>query len=140
MEKIIAVIILSLAVSAVSVTITKGAIFEKIRCAIEKRSCFFGELVRCPYCTSHWLSFAVVLVYQPLLVSSGNLIADLIITAFAIVALAAMATRLIVPQATRKVTEDQSLIEENEALRQTLEQAKNKLVEQAELIKSLTDK
>jgi hypothetical protein len=53
-----------LAVSAVvmgiSYTIAKERIFEPLRHRCGGRDTFFGYLVSCPYCVSHWLAFILV--------------------------------------------------------------------------------
>ena len=76
-------------------TVTRSAIFAPMREAIEKRSEWFGELFSCQYCFSHWLSFAAVAVFRPLPVTSGNLIVDLIVSAFVLVTLTAWCCGLI---------------------------------------------
>ena len=83
-----AILILSLPAAAISLTITKSFLFEHLREWVLERSKWFGKLVTCPYCASHWVSFALVALYHPRMVQSVWLPADLIISTFAIVALA----------------------------------------------------
>lgn len=87
-KALLVVLILSLPVSAITLTITKSSLFECLREWALKRNKWLGKLVSCPYCTSHWVSFALVVLYQPRMVRSGAWPIDLIISAFAIVALA----------------------------------------------------
>lgn len=54
------ILILSLAVFAISVTITTSVMTEGLRKWIKARSGFLGKLVYCPYCCSHWVAFALV--------------------------------------------------------------------------------
>ena len=81
---------LSLAVAAISMTTSKAEIFRTARIWIDDRSEWLGELVRCPYCTSHWLAFGAVLIYEPALVNSGFHLLDLFLAAMTIVALSTM--------------------------------------------------
>ena len=50
----------ALAVFAISVTLTTSVMLEGLRKWIKARSEFFGKLVYCPYCASHWIAFALV--------------------------------------------------------------------------------
>lgn len=60
----------SMAVAVVCLTVTKATVFNKVRARIGESSEFFGELFSCPYCFSHWVSVAFVLLSpQPLLVT-----------------------------------------------------------------------
>lgn len=87
-SSVVSFLVLSMAVAAVSVTLTKSGIFEKPRSWIDAKNAFLGDLVHCPYCTSHWLSFLTVALYQPTFVSSGYVVADYAISAFAMIMLA----------------------------------------------------
>lgn len=93
---IVTVALLALAVSSVSVTMTKSSIFKSTREWIDEKSSFFGDLVHCPYCTSHWLSFAAVAVYQPRLLDSPYWVFDYAVSAFVIVTLASMSSGLVI--------------------------------------------
>ncbi len=86
---------LALAVSALSMTITKTKVTKTLRLWVKAHNAWLGELLSCPYCTSHWLAFAVVAIYQPRVVDSGLLVLDLFISAMMIVALAAVMSGLI---------------------------------------------
>jgi hypothetical protein len=41
-------------------TIAKEKIFEPLRVRLGGRDTWFGYLVSCPYCVSHWIAFALV--------------------------------------------------------------------------------
>lgn len=56
---------LSLAAGTAAFTITRTKISEPAREAIKKRSEWAGNLVSCPYCTSHWLAAAAVTLMAP---------------------------------------------------------------------------
>jgi hypothetical protein len=95
LEGLYAVVLLALMVAALSVTITKAKIFERQRDWIYDKNGWLGKLVQCPYCSSHWLSLGVVLVYQPTPGVTSVFVLDLIASVFIIVALAAPASSLI---------------------------------------------
>lgn len=96
MTNVISVVVtLALAVSALSMTLTKAKVFKGTREWIKDRSTWLGGLITCPYCTSHWFAFGAVVVYRPRIVDSGTPVLDLAVTAFAVVALAAFSSGLI---------------------------------------------
>lgn len=80
-------LVLAMAIGAVAFTVARTKVAESLRRAVKQRSEWFGTLVSCPYCLSHWLSFGAVLIYRPRLV---RLIwpLDLLVSAMAIVAVA----------------------------------------------------
>lgn len=51
----------SAACACVSLTVTRAKVTARFRSAVQARSAWFGELVSCPYCFSHWASLALVL-------------------------------------------------------------------------------
>jgi hypothetical protein len=53
----IQLIIISLAIASISWTISKSDIFNSLRIFICKHSVFWGKLLSCPYCVSHWVAF-----------------------------------------------------------------------------------
>jgi Protein of unknown function (DUF1360) len=81
------IVVLSLAVATVAMTLTKAKISQVPRDFIGSKNAWVKELVNCPYCTGHWLSFLAVIVYQPRAVHSGQPIVDVAVSAFVIVAL-----------------------------------------------------
>lgn len=81
---------LALATASISLTITKATIFEPVRDWIGDRSDFFGELFSCPYCMSHWISFGFIAYYQPRLITSQYLLADLFVSTFALITVASL--------------------------------------------------
>lgn len=83
-------IVLAFAVSAISMTLSKARIFKAIRQAINARNQWLGELVNCPYCTIHWIAFAAIALYRPVLVVSGLWILDLFVSAFVVIAVASV--------------------------------------------------
>lgn len=89
------ILILALATSAISVTVTKGAIFSGLRSWIINKSEWSGKLLSCPYCFSHWIAFALVMVYRPVLVTVWYPF-DLIISVFVVVAVSAIISGVII--------------------------------------------
>lgn len=94
-QSLTAIVALALAVSAVSVTVAKTKITMPLRKWVKGKSAWLHSLVSCPYCLSHWLSFAAVLIYRPTLVHFFAPL-DWLVSAFVIVALAAFSTGLII--------------------------------------------
>ena len=92
---LVTMLFLALAVSACSMTISKAKVFKSLRETVEERSIWLGGLLKCPYCTSHWLSVGAVVIYRPRPVDCGFLALDLAVAALAIVALAAFSSGLI---------------------------------------------
>lgn len=60
-----AFILLTLALSAATYTLTCAKIFDVPRAWVLRKSAFLGALVDCPYCASHWLAALAVAVYRP---------------------------------------------------------------------------
>lgn len=87
--------VLAMVVSGTSFTITGTEIFEPMRRFLAARSEWLGHLTACFYCTSHWVTFLLVALSRPVLVSTGFLLVDLAISAFFVVQLAAYLTGLL---------------------------------------------
>lgn len=85
-----------MAVATIAVTVTRAAISEPFRDWVGARSKFFGELVSCPYCASHWLSFMTVLLVGARPVQTSWLVLDYAVSVFAAVCIAAYFVRAIV--------------------------------------------
>jgi len=138
------VLVLSLAVSAVSVTISKAGVFSWLRKWIASRNEWLGKLISCSYCMSHWIAIAVVCVYQPVLIKPYYIL-GLIVSIFVIVAVSAMVSGVIMYLNSFRGDED-DVIEESEIqqqlsnLHQALQAAKNKIVEQQKTIEELKNK
>ena len=74
--------VLSLAAASIAYTITQTELFLPVRKIASKVGHTTGYLFHCFYCMSHWIVFAGVLIYQPVLISSGHLYIDLITSSF----------------------------------------------------------
>ena len=80
---------------AIALTLTKRTIFRWARQWIVDRSDFFGELIQCPYCTSHWLAAVSMVIWHPRFTDCGFVVADYIATGFALVAMSAIVSGMI---------------------------------------------
>lgn len=76
---------LSMAVASFSMTLTLSPVFASLRGWIDDKSSFLGDLIHCPYCTSHYVSLLVVIMFGPMVATSGFYAADVIVSAFAMV-------------------------------------------------------
>jgi hypothetical protein len=56
-------LVLSIAVSVMSLTVTKTKVFKSLRLWVKNKSEFFGELFTCPYCFSFYPSLFLVFFY-----------------------------------------------------------------------------
>ncbi|HYG91560.1 MAG TPA: hypothetical protein VD978_35515 [Azospirillum sp.] len=88
-------LVIALASSSISITITQTELFAPLRALANKVHPMAGHLLHCFYCTSHWAVIAGVVIYQPVLVSSGYLIADLIVSTFFTITITAFLSGLI---------------------------------------------
>lgn len=59
------IILLALAVASTSVTISKSNALEWLRNQVSKLGRWPEELIHCPYCLSHWIAVAGVLLMSP---------------------------------------------------------------------------
>lgn len=62
---IAAIFLLTLAVCALTLTLTKSSMFKWFRDLAWKAHPVIGKMSSCPYCTSHWVALVAVGVYQP---------------------------------------------------------------------------
>jgi hypothetical protein len=87
--------VLAMVVSGTSFTVTGMEIFEPLRRFLTGRSTWLGQLISCFYCTSHWITFGLVALCRPALVSTGLAIVDLAISAFFVIQLATFLSALL---------------------------------------------
>jgi len=128
--------ILALATAAISLTLTKAQIFAPLRGWVASRSKWFGELASCFYCMSHWIAIAFVVIYRPILVSRWFLL-DLLVSVFAIVAVSAVISSLVLRLTSAHKEEQSQESEQIRLLRSALEAAKAKILEQKQVIDRL---
>ena len=94
LEQILKLVLCAAAAASISMTLTKAKVFSPLRQAVKAKSKFLGDLFSCPYCMSHWVSFLLVLVFQPRPIQVW-LPVDLLLSAFIMVALAPLFAYLI---------------------------------------------
>ncbi|MBU9845837.1 DUF1360 domain-containing protein [Rahnella ecdela] len=75
-------LIIALAASSISMSITQADLFETMRNWIEKKNNTLGHLFKCFYCFSHWVVFAGMVIYHPLIINSNYIVADWLVSAF----------------------------------------------------------
>ena len=88
-EQTFTLLMCAAACAAISMTVTMSSLFESFREYLKRKSKLIGTLVTCPYCCSHWVAFGLVAYFQPRPVQTSILVADLFLSAFAVVALTA---------------------------------------------------
>ncbi len=132
-QSLLVVLLLSLPVAVISLTITRASVFQYLREWIRERNEWLGKLFTCPYCMSHWVSFALVACYQPRIIQWWWPL-DLVLSAFAIVALAMPVSFVVYRSFQGLIIENN---DEADLLRAALEKAREKLIEQDTTIKEL---
>jgi len=78
------VIELGVACGAISLVVAKGKIFAKPHDWLALKFPFLDEILSCTWCTSHWVSAVLVLMYRKSLCHN---IADYIVQVFVVVAI-----------------------------------------------------
>ena len=58
-------IAMGLATATASATLSRAMVFKPAREYVAKRSAWAGRLVRCTYCTSHWVAAALIINMAP---------------------------------------------------------------------------
>jgi hypothetical protein len=92
------VILIGIATGAISLFISKSALLNSFHKWLEARSLFLENMLSCPWCTSHWVGAFFLLVYQPRLIGSGNLLLtpiDWLVTLMVVVTIAAITAGII---------------------------------------------
>ena len=87
-------LIIGFVVAALSITIARGSLFFNIRVKIYRKSKFFGSLVGCTYCLSHWFAVLVILIYNPTIVQVYPVV-DFVFHVFLVVGSSALITVII---------------------------------------------
>lgn len=88
MNQLINILVIGICVGTISNTISRTNVFKPLRLAIYRRNLWFGELIRCPYCLSHWVAFAAVAFFGPQWRVTGNY-SDYVVVGFVLVFLSA---------------------------------------------------
>lgn len=89
MIEVLRIAVLALATSAISVTVTLSTLFGPFRAWVPGE--FLRELVRCPYCFSHWVAFGLLLLHRPVNYTGARFwLVSWFVEWFAVVAVAAI--------------------------------------------------
>lgn len=83
-------LVIALAASSLSLTLTQTELFAPWRRFAARIHPQIGHLASCFYCTSHWVVFAGIALYQPAIIHSGYALLDLLTTAFFTLTLATL--------------------------------------------------
>jgi hypothetical protein len=134
-QSLFTLLLLAPVVAVISTTITRSSVFHPLRKWMLEHNHWIGKLITCPYCTAHWVSFVIVALYRPRIVHSGWWPVDLLLSAFALVALA-MPIAFVVYRSFLGMPQENN--EEVELLRAALEKAKGMIVAQQKTIKGLS--
>ena len=94
-EQLWVCLVIALMSSCISITVTQQEMFRPLREWMVKKNAMAGYLFSCFYCFSHWVVFAGVAIYRPVLVHSGFWLIDLAVTAFFTIGLTAMFSGII---------------------------------------------
>jgi hypothetical protein len=81
--------VFSLAIGGLSTTIAKAHVTKPLRDWCERRVKIIGEMLNCPYCVSHWISFLVV-ISAPISFGTDSHVVDFLAQLFAQVSMAAL--------------------------------------------------
>ncbi|OTG85739.1 DUF1360 domain-containing protein [Acinetobacter sp. ANC 4558] len=74
--------ILAVASASISMTLTQTELFAPLRNWAKSTGHMIGHLFQCFYCMSHWVVILGILIYQSILIHSGYIWVDLIISVF----------------------------------------------------------
>ena len=83
----IEICLLSSAIAVISLTLTQTLIFKGFRKWVKFKNHFFGDLISCPYCASHWISVIFGIIFIPRAIITDNVIVDVIISIFLMIVL-----------------------------------------------------
>lgn len=83
-------LMIALAASSISMTVTQTELFAAFREWTVKKNALIGHLFQCFYCLSHWVVFGGMVIYRPALLSSDFALIDWIMTAFITITIATL--------------------------------------------------
>ena len=84
LEQVGVLLVLGAACAVIAMTVSKASIFEQARVWLDRKSNWLGDLVACPYCTSHWVAFLFVALFQPRPVETNLYLLDMVAAVFAL--------------------------------------------------------
>ena len=83
-------IVIALAAGGAAATVSCSKLFEDFREWWAPRSYYGHLLVRCGYCSAHWLTALGIAIYRPRLVRSSAPVADIVLSALATITVATL--------------------------------------------------
>jgi len=94
MNDLLKILVLGIATGAISLVLTKSTVFDFAHDWLERKAPFLGEMLNCPWCTSHWVALFFVLVYRPRLLNVFAPV-DYLVSVMVLVAVASVVARTI---------------------------------------------
>ena len=88
------VLIIGIATGAISLLLTKSAVFNFLHDWLEKHIPFVGKILDCTWCTSHWVALFFVLIYRPRLLNVFAPV-DYLVSIFVLVFIGSLVARTI---------------------------------------------
>lgn len=88
-------LVIALVSACIAISVTQQEMFRPLRQWAARKHAMAGHLFSCFYCFSHWVVFAGIVIYRPVVVTSGNTLVDLVVTAFFTVGLSALCSGVI---------------------------------------------
>lgn len=88
-------LVIAMVSACIAISVTQQEMFRPFRQWAARKHAMAGHLFSCFYCFSHWVVFAGIAIYRPVVVISGNTLVDLVVTAFFTVVLAVVCSGII---------------------------------------------
>ncbi|ARU96155.1 hypothetical protein A7K99_11275 [Tatumella citrea] len=88
-------LVIALVSACIAISVTQQEMFRPLRQWAARKHAMAGHLFSCFYCFSHWVVFAGIVIYRPVVVTSGNTLVDSVVTAFFTVGLSALCSGVI---------------------------------------------
>jgi hypothetical protein len=85
LNAILEFLIIALAGSAISMTLSKSEIFEKFRDWVVSKNDFLGKLINCPYCTSHYVNFTLLVLCNSEILKMFPPVINYVVVVFAMI-------------------------------------------------------
>lgn len=89
-------IYLGITIGVMATTLCWPKVFKPLRAWARRKNDTLGDFLCCPYCVSHWLSFAAVILYKPVVVHSSIPLVDWWVSAMLLVFIASITSGTIV--------------------------------------------
>lgn len=83
-------LMIALASASIAMTMTQTELFAPLRNWANKKGHMTGHLFKCFYCMSHWIVILGMIIYRPVIISSGYLLVDLIVSVFVTITMTAI--------------------------------------------------